>query len=35
MLNEREKYWIEYYKPEYNQTVGENFNVVPQKLTYE
>lgn len=35
MLNEREKYWIEYYKPEYNQTIGENFNVVPQKLTYE
>lgn len=35
MLNEREKYWIEYYKPEYNQTVGENYSSVPQKLTYE
>lgn len=34
-LNEREQFWIKEYKPEYNQTIGENFNVVPQKLTYE
>ena len=35
MLNKREQYWIEYYKPEYNQTIGENYNIIPQKLTYE
>jgi group I intron endonuclease len=34
-LNEREIYWIKYYQPEYNQTIGGNFNVIPQKLTYE
>lgn len=35
MLNKREQYWIEYYKPEYNQTIGVNYNIIPQKLTYE
>lgn len=34
-LNEKEIYWIKYYRPEYNQTIGGNFNVIPQKLTYE
>lgn len=34
-LNTQEQFWIQYYKPEYNQTIGENFNIVPQKLTYE
>ena len=32
-LNECEKYWINYFNPEYNQTIGENYNVVPKKLT--
>lgn len=35
ILNEREQYWINYYKPEYNQTIGEYYNIIPQKLTYE
>lgn len=34
-LNEKEKYWIEYYKPKYNQTTGGDYRIVPQKLTYE
>jgi group I intron endonuclease len=34
-LNEKEIYWIKYYSPEYNQTIGGNFNIIPQKLTYE
>lgn len=34
-LNEREKYWIKYYNPEYNQTIGGDYQVIPQKLTYE
>ena len=34
-LNEREQYYINFYKPEYNQTIGVNYNIVPQKLTYE
>lgn len=34
-LNEKEKYWIEYYKPKYNQTSGGDYRIVPQKLTYE
>lgn len=33
MLNEREKYWIKYYAPVYNQTIGGDYNIVPQKLT--
>lgn len=32
-LNSKEAYWIEYYCPEYNQTVGGDFKIVPQKLT--
>ena len=34
-LNDREKYWIKEIKPEYNQTIGGDFFIVPQKLTYE
>ena len=32
-LNEREVYWIKYYNPEYNQTIGGNYKIIPQKLT--
>ena len=32
-LNEREVFWINYYNPEYNQTIGGDYSVVPQKLT--
>lgn len=32
-LNEKEVFWITYYNPEYNQTVGGNYTIVPQKLT--
>ena len=28
-LDEKEKYWIKYYKPEYNQTIGEYYNIIP------
>lgn len=34
-LNEHENYWIHYYNPEYNQTMGGDYQVVPQKLTFE
>lgn len=34
-LNEREQYYIKLYQPEYNQTVGIDYNIVPQKLTYQ
>lgn len=34
-LNDKEIYWIKYYNPTYNQTIGGDFNIVPQKLTYE
>lgn len=34
-LNEKERYWIKYYNPEYNQTIGGDYKVIPQKLTYE
>lgn len=34
-LNNRETYWIKYYHPEYNQTIGGDYQVIPQKLTYE
>ena len=34
-LDEREIYWIKYYNPEYNKTIGGNRNIVPQKLTFE
>ena len=34
-LNEREIYWISFYNPEYNQTAGGNYTIVPQKLTPE
>ena len=34
-LNEREQFWIQYYNPEYNQTIGKNYNIIPKKLTYE
>ena len=32
-LIDKECYWIGYYKPEYNQTIGEYFRSIPQKLT--
>lgn len=32
-LNSREAYWIKYYCPEYNQTAGGDYKIVPQKLT--
>lgn len=32
-LNDRETFWINYYHPEYNQTYGGNYNIIPQKLT--
>lgn len=32
-LNDKEKFWINYYKPEYNQTIGGDYKTVPQKLT--
>jgi DNA-binding protein H-NS len=32
-LNEKEIYWIDYYKPVYNQTLGGDAASVPQKLT--
>ncbi len=35
MLNEKENYYIKKYKPEYNQTEGGDYQVIPQKLTYE
>lgn len=34
-LNSKEAQWIEFYQPEYNQTVGGNYCIVPQKLTEE
>ena len=35
LLNEKEKYWIDFYSPEYNQTIGGDYKTVPQKLTEE
>lgn len=35
VLNQREHYWIQFYSPEYNQTVGIDYTVRPQKLTVE
>lgn len=32
-LNEREVFWIKEYSPEYNQTIGGDYKVIPQKLT--
>lgn len=34
-LNIRERYWIDFLKPEYNQTIGENYQIIPKKLTEE
>ena len=34
-LNKKEQYYINKYQPEYNQTIGIEYQVVPQKLTYE
>lgn len=34
-LNDKEKYWISYFHPEYNQTAGEDYRSVPQSLTFE
>lgn len=34
-LNEKEIYWIKKINPEYNQTEGGNFSIVPQKLNQE
>ena len=31
-LNDKEIYWINFFKPVYNQTEGGNYNIVPQKL---
>lgn len=33
-LNNKEQFWINYYKPNYNQAPGGGYNIVPQKLTY-
>ena len=35
LLNEKEAYQINYYKPEYNQTGGGDYKSVPQKLTLD
>ena len=32
-LNEKEKYWIKYYKPMYNRTTGGTGNITSSKLT--
>lgn len=32
-LNDKEVYWINKYCPEYNQTAGGNYRIIPQKLT--
>lgn len=34
-LNKKEQYYIKIYQPEYNQTIGVSYNIVPQKLTYQ
>lgn len=34
-LNEKENYWINYYHCEYNQTIGDNYQVHGTKLTIE
>lgn len=34
-LNDREIYWVNLYKPEYNQTPAGNYTSVSQQLTYE
>ena len=34
-LNEKEIYWINFYKCEYNQTIGGDYSIIPQKLTVE
>ena len=34
-LNEKEQYYIKLYQPEYNQTVGVDYNIVSKKLTYQ
>lgn len=34
-LNEKEQFWIKTLNPEYNQTIGEDYNIIPQKLTFE
>lgn len=35
LLNEKEAYQINYYKPKYNQTGGGDYKSVPQKLTLD
>ena len=32
-LNEKENYWINLLNPEYNQTIGQDYQIVPQKLS--
>lgn len=34
-LDNKEIYWISCLNPEYNQTVGENYKIVPKKLSIE
>lgn len=34
-LNEKEHFWIKKLSPTYNQTEGGDYQVIPQKLTYE
>lgn len=34
-LNEKENYWIQFYQANYNQTIGQDYQVVPKKLTIE
>lgn len=35
LMLERESYWINFYKAEYNQTLGIDNNIIPNKLTEE
>lgn len=34
-LNERQNYWINFYSPQYNQTIGGDYQTIYQKLTIQ
>lgn len=34
-LNKKELFWIKEFSPTYNQTIGGDYQVIPQKLSYE
>lgn len=34
-LNERESFWIKEFSPIYNQTIGGDYQIIPQKLNYQ